>query len=74
MPGLPYRTLSAYLRERFGKRVQKISLDAGLSCPHRDSNRQGGCIYCNAQGSGTGAQVRHKSLTEQIESQMQVMA
>lgn len=73
MPGLPYRTLSAYLRERFGKRVQKISLDAGLSCPHRDSNRQGGCIYCNAQGSGTGAQARRKSLTEQIESQMQVM-
>lgn len=73
MPGLPYRTLSAYLRERFGKRVQKISLDAGLSCPHRDSNRQGGCIYCNAQGSGTGAHARHESLTEQIESQMQVM-
>ncbi|MEN6447684.1 MAG: TIGR01212 family radical SAM protein [Syntrophaceae bacterium] len=74
MPGLPYRTLSAYLRERFGKRVQKISLDAGLSCPHRDSNRQGGCIYCNAEGSGTGAQARRMGLTEQIESQMQVMA
>lgn len=73
MPGLPYRTLSAYLRERFGKRVQKISLDAGLSCPHRDANRLGGCIYCNAQGSGTGAHARHESLTEQIESQMQVM-
>ena len=74
MPGLPYRTLSSYLRERFHKRIRKITLDAGLSCPHRDMDKRSGCIYCNASGSGTGAYARGIGLKEQIESQMEVMA
>jgi uncharacterized protein len=73
MTGLPYRTLSSYLRERFQKRIRKISLDAGLTCPHRDINKQGGCIYCNASGSGTGSLSKGLGLKEQIESQMQIM-
>jgi len=50
-------------------RVQKISVDAGLSCPNRDgvlSKR--GCIYCNSRGSGSGAFARGLSITEQIEN------
>ena len=74
MPGLPYRTLSSYLRAQFHKRVQKIALDAGLSCPHRDSDRLGGCIYCNMKGSGTGAFTQGIALKDQIESQMRIMA
>lgn len=70
----PYRTFSSFLRERFGQRVQKITLDAGLSCPHRDSAKRGGCIYCNARGSGTGAFSRGISLKSQIETQMDAMA
>lgn len=70
----PYRTLSSFLRERFGQRVQKISLDAGLGCPNRDSGGRGGCIYCNARGSGTGAFSSGMGLTGQIESQMSAMA
>ena len=50
-----YRDLNTALRERFGCRVQKISLDAGLTCPNRDGNvGLGGCIYCSSRGSGTG--------------------
>lgn len=74
MPGLPYRTLSSYLRAQFHKRVQKITLDAGLTCPHRDSDRLGGCIYCNMKGSGTGALTQGIALKDQIESQMRIMA
>jgi len=70
----PYRTFSSFLRERFGQRVQKITLDAGLSCPHRDSAKRGGCIYCNARGSGTGAFSCGISLKSQIETQMDAMA
>ena len=33
---LPYRDLNSYLKGRFGERVQKITLDAGLTCPNRD--------------------------------------
>jgi uncharacterized protein len=65
--GLPYRDLNSYLKERFGERVQKITLDAGLTCPNRDG-RLGtrGCLYCNARGSGTGAWGRGQDLTSQI--------
>jgi radical SAM protein (TIGR01212 family) len=67
---LPYRTFSSFLREHFGQRVQKITLDAGLSCPHRDADKNGGCIYCNALGSGTGAAAKGTGLKEQIETQI----
>jgi radical SAM protein (TIGR01212 family) len=66
-PGSRYYELSAYLRNLFGFRVQKISLDAGLSCPNRDGHiSTGGCIYCNARGSGTGAHEQGLSITEQL--------
>ncbi len=62
-----YNDLNTYLRTLFGCRVQKISIDAGLSCPNRDGTiSTGGCIYCNARGSGTGAHARGLSVTEQL--------
>jgi uncharacterized protein len=70
----PYRTLSSFLRERFGERVQKITLDASLGCPHRGQDGSGGCIYCNAKGSGTGSLALGISLGGQIEAQMAAMA
>jgi len=68
-----YRTFSSFLRERFARRVQKITLDAGLTCPHRDRDKKGGCIYCNIHGSGTGAYARGQGLKEQIATQMEAM-
>lgn len=63
----PYYDLNTYLRNIFGCRVQKISLDAGLTCPNRDGRiSTGGCIYCNSRGSGTGASLEGLSITEQI--------
>jgi len=62
-----YYDLNSYLRNIFGCRVQKISLDAGLTCPNRDGRiAEGGCIYCNSRGSGTGAFKKGISITEQI--------
>jgi len=52
---LPYNDLNSWLRRRFGERVQKITVDASLTCPNRDGTLGvGGCIYCNERGSGTG--------------------
>jgi len=68
---LPYRDFNSYLQERFGERVQKIALDAGLSCPNRDQGRA--CIYCNQRGSGSGAHARGQALEEQIEETIAVM-
>jgi radical SAM protein (TIGR01212 family) len=63
-----YFDLNQALRQRFGCRVQKISLDAGLTCPNRDGSLgRGGCIYCNTRGSGTGAWPS-QSITEQLEA------
>jgi radical SAM protein (TIGR01212 family) len=64
---LRYNDLNTYLRGLFGCRVQKITIDAGLSCPNRDGRlASGGCIYCNVKGSGTGAHARGLSVTEQL--------
>ena len=62
-----YNDLNSYLRSIFGCRVQKITIDAGLSCPNRDGKiSTGGCIYCNTRGSGTGAHAKGYSVTDQI--------
>jgi len=70
-----YSDLNTYFRSRFGCRVQKITIDAGLSCPNRDGTAStGGCIYCNARGSGTGAFSRGLSITEQLVRGKQTLA
>jgi uncharacterized protein len=62
-----YNDLNTYLREKFGCRVQKITVDAGLTCPNRDGTiSTGGCIYCNDRGSGTGSFLLGQSVTEQL--------
>ncbi len=66
-PQKRYNDLAAHLRGQFGCRVQKITVDAGLACPNRDGRlATGGCIYCNARGSGTGAHGRGLSITTQL--------
>lgn len=43
-----YKKFADTLSERFGTRVQKISVNAGFTCPNRDGSKgTGGCIYCN---------------------------
>lgn len=48
-----YHTYNYYLRHRFNRKVFKVSLDAGFSCPNRDGSKGfGGCIYCSEKRSG----------------------
>ncbi|MEE8552842.1 MAG: TIGR01212 family radical SAM protein [Desulfobacterales bacterium] len=62
-----YNDLNTYFRSIFGCRVQKITIDAGFSCPNRDGAiSTGGCIYCNIRGSGTGAYAKGLSVTQQL--------
>ncbi|MGN1131499.1 MAG: TIGR01212 family radical SAM protein [Ruminococcus sp.] len=63
-----YNSLNNYLRQKFGKKVYKISIDGGFTCPNRDGilgNR--GCIFCSARGSGDFTPDRKLSVTQQIE-------
>jgi len=63
-----YRDFNSYLKEIFGERVQKISLDAGLGCPNRDGTiSRKGCLFCDRKGSGTGALIDEDlSIDDQI--------
>ena len=51
-----YYNLSSYLKQRFGTKVQRITLEANLDCPNRDGRKAyGGCTFCTADGSSAGA-------------------
>jgi len=61
-----YFALSSYTRQQHGKRVQKIPLDVGFSCPNRDGTLStAGCIFCNPKGSGSGFEKQGLSIPEQ---------
>jgi hypothetical protein len=70
-----YNDLNTYFHSLFGCRVQKITIDAGLTCPNRDGTLSTrGCIYCNVRGSGTGAFDRGLSVTEQLVQGKKILA
>ncbi len=61
-----YTRWSSYLKRRFGGRVQKVALDTGAGCPNRRGLTEGGCIFCDALGGGSGAFLQGLSLKEQV--------
>lgn len=66
---MEYLSFNKYLKDKFGQKVYKISLDGGFTCPNRDGKIDTrGCIFCSKGGSGDFAQNRDLSITEQIES------
>ena len=65
--GRRYYSLDSCLRETFGEKVYKITLNGGMSCPNRDGQiGTGGCIFCSAMGSGDFAGDAALSITEQL--------
>lgn len=63
-----YTSVSEYYKKIFGRKIYKITLDAGCTCPNRDGTKAtGGCIFCSASGSGDFAAERNLSIPEQIE-------
>ena len=60
-----------YLKEKYGGRIQKISIDAGFTCPNRDGKVAfGGCTFCNNTSFSPYAMTR-QSVEEQIEKSME---
>jgi radical SAM superfamily enzyme len=46
----PYNSLNEYYKQKYGKKVAKISLNANFTCPNRDGKKgYGGCIYCSKE-------------------------
>jgi radical SAM protein (TIGR01212 family) len=81
VPGKPvissakrYNAFSEELKRVFGCRVQRISVDAGLSCPNRDGSLGSeGCIFCGGHGSGSHGILRNLSIAGQIEDGKEIM-
>ncbi len=64
----PYNSYSRYFKELFGRRMQKLSIDAGFSCPNRDGSLSvGGCTFCNNKAFNPSYCRRSDSITTQIE-------
>lgn len=62
-----YYSLNTYLRQTFGEKVYRLSLNGGMTCPNRDGSiGTGGCIFCSAGGSGDFAASPQQSVTGQI--------
>ena len=73
--GKPYHSLDYMLKQRFGEKVYKVTLNGRMSCPNRDGTiGHGGCIFCSAGGSGDFAADAALSITEQIDSQIALLS
>ena len=63
-----YHSYNTYLKKKYGQRVQKVTVDAGFTCPNRDGTvAYGGCIYCNNESFNPGYNNPTKSLRQQID-------
>jgi uncharacterized protein len=70
-----YHLFSEHLKQQFGVRVHKISVDAGFGCPNRSGGRElTGCLFCDPGGSGAVGINRRIDLTAQIEEGREVMS
>ncbi len=66
----PYHTLDYEMKMKYGEKIYKIALDAGMTCPNRDGScGSRGCIFCSAGGSGDFAARRDSwdSIATQLE-------
>ena len=67
-----YYDFRSYLRNTFGARVAKLTIDGGFTCPNRDGRRsRGGCIYCDGRGSALRQQGALPPVTEQLRLAME---
>jgi uncharacterized protein len=62
-----FNSYSAHIKKHFGGRVQKVSIDAGFTCPNRDGTKgKGGCTYCNNDAFNPSYCTPRKSISAQI--------
>lgn len=69
-----YHTLDYFYKQKFGKKVCKISLNGGFTCPNKDGTKGfGGCIYCSKLGSGDYAGQKEKDIITQFNDIKSIM-
>lgn len=69
-----YFTYSEYLKEIFGQKVHKLSIDAGFTCPNRDGTISSeGCIFCDDTGSFSNTHSTALSVEEQVKTGIEIL-
>ena len=69
-----FNNIDYYLKEKFGEKIFKVSLDGGFTCPNRDGTLSyKGCIFCSESGSGEFAGDRKNTITSQINEQIKFL-
>ncbi len=69
--GLPYFAANFYLRQRFGARVQKVSIDAGFTCPNVDGSvATGGCTFCDNRSFSPSRRLPRANIRGQIDQSL----
>ncbi|MBA4688954.1 MAG: TIGR01212 family radical SAM protein [Candidatus Galacturonibacter soehngenii] len=70
-----YHSLDYYLKDKYGEKIYKLSLNAGMTCPNRDGTLgYRGCIFCSEGGSGDFASSKDLSITKQIEAAKELIS
>src|SRR5262245_2301546 len=65
--GPPYHAFSRFLRERFGTKVYRVTIDAGFTCPNVDGTvTVGGCVYCDNRSFSPNRRLPRSSVREQV--------
>lgn len=71
---LRINTINTYLKNKFGCKVVKLSIDGGFTCPNRDGSKgSGGCAFCSSKGSGETSS-GSGNIDEDLEKQMQLLS
>lgn len=65
--GLRYYNYNFYLRQKFGQRVQRVSVDAKFTCPNVDGTvAKGGCVFCDNRSFSPSRRVKIREIANQI--------
>src|SRR6266480_2798883 len=63
-----YYAFSRFLRERFGRKVFRVTIDAGFTCPNVDGSvAVGGCVYCDNRSFSPNRRLPRATVSEQVE-------
>src|SRR5713101_1061429 len=66
-PATRYYAFSRFLRERFGRKVFRVTVDAGFTCPNVDGSvATGGCVYCDNRSFSPNRRLPRTSIREQV--------
>src|SRR3990170_4142205 len=73
--GSRYFAYNLFLRRTFGRRVHKVTLDAGFTCPNVDGTLAvGGCVYCDNRSFSPNRRLPAASIREQLDRGIEILS